>query len=273
MEDELQSPYREETDEETGEPRIIMQVPRLTVDAMRDRVIRILSGELYPSDQVRDLSVLELVFMPLAMGACRPDPATIEKIMGSVEPPETIEGDPEKPEHPGYPEPEAEAPKYPELVRPNFQIRSDVEWGDREPEEWAAHWAEVEAKNQVLLQKWEREVEKHQKVLDGYREVQAAVDAEYEKVLEEWREELQQNADRNAERERVNQEWKDRYHRIFCRWGEDIGVFIGDMRKTFPRAINGYPMFFEFEIVHREDWARIYKALCREIERSKEIEV
>lgn len=265
--------YRVETDEETGEPRVIYSVPHLSVDEMRDRVVRILSGELYPSDQVRDTSVFEMVFLPVTMGALRPDSKLVEKFMGSESPPEVIEGDPERPAHPGYPDLEYEEPKYPELIRPDTKIKSDVEWGDREPEEWAAHWAEVESKNQDLIRKWEREVEAHQTLIEDYDKVRAKVDEEYEKTLADWRVLLEKSAERNAERERRNKEWVARYNRVFSRWGEEIGVLVGDMKKTFSRSINGYPIFFEFSIVRPDDWERIRNALIREIGRSKDIEV
>jgi len=265
--------YRVIQDEETGEDRVLLTVPRLSVEDMRDRVIRILSGELYPSDQVRDPSILEMVFMPLALGALRPDDEAILKYLGSTSPPETIEGDPEKPEHPGYPDPEAEEPVYPELIRPNPKLKSDVEWGDAEPEEWGAHLAKVEAQNQALLRAWEQEVEKHDVLRKAYQTVCGLVDAAHEKTLEDWREELASFQDRVVERERLRKEWTDKYDRVFKLWGSDLGVMVGDMRKAAPRSINGHPIFFGFEVIHRDDWDRIYNALVRETERSKTIEV
>jgi hypothetical protein len=45
------------------------------------------------------------------------------------------------------------------------------------------------------------------------------------------------------------------------------------MGKTFPRSINGYPIFHEFVIVHPDDWARIHAAALRESKRLEKLEV
>ena len=262
-----------EYDSETNEPRVTRTVPRLTVDEMRDRVVKILAGELYPSDQVTDQNVLGIVFMPLAMGGLHPDDSLIERFLGSASAPERVEGDPEKPKHPGYPETRPEAPEHPELVRPDPTILSDVEWGDREQEEWEEHFKQVELENRKLLLAWEEETRKWGLATEEVNEAHALVDAAYEETLVGWREELVAHAERTAWRDASIQEWQDLYGRVFAGWASEVGVLLGDMRKAAPRSINGYPIFFGFEMIHREDWARMRKALVRECARSQTLEV
>lgn len=63
----------------------------------------------------------------------------------------------------------------------------------------------------------------------------------------------------------------------FAGWPEEalnnVGVLYSEYSKAFPRTVNGYPMFGEFRILHKKDWERASKAINRELERRKEIEV
>ena len=63
----------------------------------------------------------------------------------------------------------------------------------------------------------------------------------------------------------------------FKDWSEDqlkeIGVIYAPMTSAMPRSVNGEPIFAEMRIMHREDWARAYKAICRESARQKDIEI
>lgn len=38
---------------------------------------------------------------------------------------------------------------------------------------------------------------------------------------------------------------------------DDVGDVIGDLDKAGPRTVNGYPIFFSCQVVHRDDWAVI----------------
>ena len=60
-------------------------------------------------------------------------------------------------------------------------------------------------------------------------------------------------------------EWpKDQIKLIGCLWAYN--------RTAFPRSINGYPMFPEMRVMHRDDWARASKAIAREQQRDIELE-
>ncbi len=53
----------------------------------------------------------------------------------------------------------------------------------------------------------------------------------------------------------------------------NIGLFYEYLSQSLPREINGYPMFTSVRLMSREDWDRARKAIVREQERLKTIEV
>jgi hypothetical protein len=38
---------------------------------------------------------------------------------------------------------------------------------------------------------------------------------------------------------------------------ENVGQIIGDMKDTFPRSVNGYPIFHTCRFIDKKDWAII----------------
>lgn len=60
-------------------------------------------------------------------------------------------------------------------------------------------------------------------------------------------------------------------------WREDqlkeIGVLYAPMSAALPRSINGYPIFGEFCLLNKDDWARASKAIHREWSRRQKIEI
>lgn len=54
---------------------------------------------------------------------------------------------------------------------------------------------------------------------------------------------------------------------------DQIGCFWEYMDKAMPRSINGLPCFMSVRIMHKDDWDRALKAILREQERMKELEV
>jgi hypothetical protein len=51
----------------------------------------------------------------------------------------------------------------------------------------------------------------------------------------------------------------------------EIGILYEYLHKAGPRAVNGYPMFTSFRMMHRDDWERCRKAIEREQERKIEV--
>lgn len=54
---------------------------------------------------------------------------------------------------------------------------------------------------------------------------------------------------------------------------KEVGGLYARMSTAMPRSINGYPIFPEVALVHRDDWARAWKAIHRENARRTELEI
>lgn len=263
---------RFEVDEDSGEPRVILDIGHLPQEAMREMVRGLIEGSLYPSTAVRDEDK-SMVFMPLLFGALSPPEEAIREVMGSVSPPETVEDDPPKPEHPGYPNRNEDPPERPTVRRADPEMKFKMEWDDIEEEEWEAHLAEVNEENKKIIREWQDAHNAWMDSLDEIQEERQKIDAAHRESLAAWEAEMAAHTEREAGRAKAKEEWTAKYDRIFSRWAEDLGCLIGDMQKTFGRSINGYPIFHAFSIVHREDWHRIDAAARREADRLANIEV
>ena len=250
-----------------------MEIPRLTEDEMREMVRDRLACQVMFSSEVSKDMVGMVFGCGLAGGVFAPPAEIIESLLGSSEPPETLEGEPEKPEHPGYPEPVGDPPEKPTLARMPEPMRLDLEFGDLDESDVAEIKAEIKAENERRIRAWHDDSMAWHKALDEERRVRREIDEAHDAALEAWQASLDQHADAVAAREAARDEWIARYEEHFSEWGADVGVLAGDMSKTFPRSINGYPIFHAFQIIHRDDWKRIEAAIIREQKRSETIVV
>jgi len=252
-----------------------MSIPRMTEDQLREVVRDRLACKVMFSCEVhRDL--VPMVFGCGLLGDVFLPPAEIiESVLGSASAPDSLPDEPDKPDHPGYPDPVGDPPEKPKLVKLPEQILSDLSWGEIAEDDPVIHEAriEVEAENARRIREWEDASHSWHDALDKEHRVRREIDAAYEANVEAWQSELDQRAAKVAEREAARQEWHDRYDEHFGEWLADLGVLSGDMSKTFPRSINGYPIFHGFQIIHKDDWKRIEAAIIREQERSASIEV
>ena len=252
-----------------------MPIPRLTEDEMREVVRDRLACQVMFSTEVPE-NIISMVFGCGMLGEALAPPADlVESLLGSSRPPETLEGEPERPEHPGYPEPVPDPPDRPTLVGLPESIRLDLEFGDLEDsdDEVIAVKAEVKAENTRRIREWEDASRAWHDALDEETRIRREINAAHDAAIESWKASLDQHAEAVAAREAARQDWHDRYEDHFGEWGADVGVLVGDMSKTFPRSINGFPIFHAFRIIHRDDWKRIEAAIIREQERSANIEV
>jgi hypothetical protein len=238
---------------------------------MRELVLDIVSGRVITSAQVPDVTC-RLVFLPAAMGAFSPPRELREALLGSSEPPESLEGEPPKPSHPGYCE-EPELPSKPELQEVSPQIVSDVEWGDVGPETLKVERAKVEEFNSKAVGEWELERETWEASLKEYKKACDQVDSEHNKDVAAWRKSLDAHAEKVAERKRLHDDWVALHDETFSEWMADLGVLWGHRKDSFARSINGFPMFYEVGALHKEDWDRVRGAVERERERAKTLDV
>ncbi len=248
------------------EPRPKMSIARLTEERMRQIVSDRLARQVMFSDEVTPQSV-NLVFLPAAMGGFSPPEELRLALMGSLKPPETLEGEPPKPERPSYPPPVGDPPPKPTLIRLAPEVERQFGWGDLDQEDLDAAKAKVEETNRQRIREWEEAYFAWDKSIDDRSSEVARIDAEYEQVIAEWEASLDAHEEVSAERQRLYDEWVEKHDRIFSEWGSDIGVLMGDMKDAFPRGINGYPMFHACLPIHKDDWKRIRTAIMREQDR------
>ena len=248
-----------------------MPISRLTEKTLREVVVGVTNGNILSSSQVPD-KMWNLVFMPLAMGAFIPPDELIEEAMGSREPPENLEGEPPKPTHPGYPD-EPEPPTKPTMEKLDSQLLSDVEWGECGEEVLEDATLSLDSRNAKAIKDWTEESLQWQSELEVWREACLVVDEDYNTEVIEWRESLDNHKGLAEARESQRKAWIAKYDETFKDWTADFGAVFGYMKDTFPRSVNGYPMFYEVSLVHKEDWDRIMKAVEREWERQQTIPV
>jgi len=254
------------------DPKPRLSVAPLSEDRLRQYVLDILSGQVLTSDQVRARD-MGMVFMPLIMGALSPPDEVIVKHMGSAEPPETLDGDPPKPEHPGYPEGVGEPPTKPVLGKIDPQVLRDLDWGEITEVEVDGAKAIVEAENTRLVREWDAALMAWDRAIEAEGKVRCEIDATHEAAIEAWEAKLAVHTDRQAERQATHDEWVARFDVVFDEWRNNIAVVAGNVKDTFPRSINGYPMFHAIALIGHDDWKRIRAAVIREQDRAKTLEV
>lgn len=249
-----------------------LEVPKRTKESLREIVRARLAGEIMFSDEVPAQS-MGMVFMPVMFGALNPPKELLEQVLGSSEPPESLPEEPPKPLHPGYQDKAGEAPQKPVLGKLPDKAQSDRDWGYLPDEEWEELRAALDRKNQSKIRAWEEATEAWMRALDQDALDNKAVDEAHEKALQEWRESLSKHEEALAERERLREDWEQRSLQVYKEWTQDVGVIFGKMEHTFPRSINGLPMFHQIQILHKEDWERVKVALIREQKRTDELDV
>jgi hypothetical protein len=248
-----------------------MDIPRQTKDTLKQLVRDYIANQVLFSSSVPD-NLISMVFVPLALGG----------LAYPVDEP-SLPAEPAKPvrdfTRPKRPEPDvgaareglkaAVAEAREALVRAEFRAR----WGEVEPRE-------VEAAREALTRAEDslRDAEvaanraadaAHSVALTEYRAALAghrAKLAEWRECHKAWRgecESLQSKRD----------EWEAGRDAYFDKLKSDLGVIYGYHRDAMGRAINGFPMLATCALLHREDWELVRKAIDRELDRQKEIEL
>lgn len=244
------------------EPRPKMRITRLSDEAMAEIVSKRLACQVMFCSEVTPASV-RLVFLPIAMGAFAPPEELRIALMGSAAPPEVLEGDPPKPKHPCYPDEVGDPPVKPTLVRLDPALEAKFGWGDLDQEDLDAATTKVEETNRQRIREWDEAYFKWSESIDDRRAEVARIDTEHDQAVAQWEASLPVRDERQA----AYDEWVEKHDRIFADWGSNMGVVMGDMKDSFPRGINGYPMFHACQPIHKDDWKRIETAIQREQDR------
>lgn len=249
-----------------------MDIPRQTKESLKQLVRDYIANQVLFSSSVPD-NLVHMVFLPLAMGGLR-YPAD----------------EPEAPKEPAKPVRGFTRPKRPEtdvgevrealeaavaeareaLARAEFRAR----WGEVEPREVEAARVTF-SKTEDALRDAEVSANRaadaaHVAALTEYRAALAGHRAklsEWRGRMKVWREEC------DALQTKVK-EWEAGRDAHFDKLKSDLGVIYGYYKDALgQRAINGFPMLASCALLHREDWELVRKAIDRELDRQKEIEL
>lgn len=249
-----------------------LEIPRLSKEEMRNIVRMRLANEVMFSDEVPE-SLTGIVFMPLSFGALQPPKEILIEALGSEHPPETLKGEPPKPQHPGYQDKAGDPPQKPVLAKLPEKVQADIEWGYIPAEDWAGLHAQVREENEKKIRDWEEASMRWMELLDQDHKSRKEIDDLHQQALLDWKDSLAQHEEAVREREALKADWVEKSKVLYVEWAKDLGVVMGNMKDTFPRGINGFPMFHAIQMIHKEDWIRIRDAIVREQERAKEIEI
>lgn len=242
-----------------------LEVPRLPQEELKGLVRDRLSGAVMFSSEVREDMVSMVFGCGMLLPSLSPPNELLEEHLGSSSPPESLEGEPPKPEHPGYPEETAgDPPVKPVLARVPEETEIKTRWGWIPEETYREILSKVEAENQAKIDAWLKATDAWQDALKEDDAARARVDQEHERALKAWGESLPAHAEAVAAREKAKEVWEARHREVFGGWFDDVGVLVGRTKDAAPRAINGLPIFYSIQIIHREDWSRIEAAIHRE---------
>ena len=255
-----------------GEPRAVYVVPRRDKEGLRELVRGIMDGSLYPSVGVPE-NLMGMVFMGTLLGAFRvPDELRIE-MMGTDAPPLVPEDAPDPPKKPKNPK-RPRKPRKPKLAVIDSDLKFLHSWGELEDDEdWTEHVAKVKATNKRRADRFQERLDAHDGKVADWVEACDGIDASHKEALSAFPEVMGAWEESIKDATEAKAEWIEKHDRIFKTWGSEIGCLIGEMKNTFPRSINGYPMFHTFFVVHPDDWKRIHTACVRESERMATLEV
>jgi hypothetical protein len=248
-----------------------MDIPRQPKETLKQLVRDYIAGQVLFSAQVPE-GIVRMVFLPLALGGLD---YPVEEPALPVEPAKPVRGF-ARPKRPvpdvgaargGLEAAVAEAREA--LASAEFRDR----WGEGEPREVEAA-REALTRAEDALRDAEAAAERaadaaHEAALTEHRANLAkhrAKLAEWRGRMKAWREECEALQPKRAE-------WEAGRDAYFDKLKSDLGVVYGYHRDAMGRSINGFPMLGSCSLLHREDWELVRKAIDRELDRQKEIEL
>lgn len=248
-----------------------MEIPRLNREKLKDIVRSFMAGDIFFSTQVREPEMMGMVFMPILFGAFS---YPVMRPEGTQMPAPPVR--PTRPKK-GVVDTGEEGRKLDAEIAGTQQLMEKMDFRVR--------WEEVSPEELMGLQESLRNlIRARTELADTIREKVETVDREnlgvyltdlreYRKARHAWRalvknwEEGEQGlANRIAAWEAGKKAWDTAL-------SENLGVIYARMSDAGPRSINGYPCFFSCSFLHRLDWELVRKAINKEIERQKDIDL
>lgn len=242
-------------------------------------------GQILCDHQVREASILGMVFMPLALGAFsikapkegeEPSPEYLAEkaLTKDIGKEPVLKDPPTPPAKPPYP-PKPEKPK--DWKEPDAEqikvIEDDIRWNVSSPERLENYLEEIRLHNVGV------DYHRAQVLLD-WEAAKTVIDQAHEQALAEHQKVLQGQEPARRRFKAKHLKWKQKQARQNTLLGgfsqgrmSDLGVIYEEYGKAGPRAVNGYPIFWSFRILNRSDWERARKVIIQEIQRREDMEV
>lgn len=239
-----------------------------TEEALLDLLKKYLQGEVFFSAQVRDPSLLPMIFLPLAVGGLSfPEVAPRAPVEPEAPDPPLLPPAPLQP-----PEPHARCTQALRLLQ--------VKNREYEAAEYEFRWGRLPASEvrraRIAVLRAERDYRRSCRKLRIQRrdelrewvEGRKSILRDHDEKVRVWKEEEWVKYEKDlaeygpqVESYRVReQEWVDNLK-------ENFGVLYAEMSTAMPRSVNGYPIFSSMGVLNRTDWQRLLAAIRREEER------
>lgn len=255
-----------------------MRVPRMDEKTLREFVVKFTDGHIWTSRHIRGVDI-GMVFMPVAFGCLSmPDKVQAKVFKGMMDNPGLEPECPDKPKKPELPE-KPEKPEEPEYLKPDpdvlKEIKSGIDWQDKDTGDIASYKAKIEQQNAELRADYDVQVE-------AWAEECAQVEAQIQQIENEHRAKMiawdHANKDfpaKHAKWAEQRARWEALTRGIGEEYHKNLGCVWADASKdhTFPRSVNGYPIFSSCRLMHREDFIRAMKAIELEAKRREQIPV
>lgn len=248
-----------------------MDIPRQDREKLKDLVRAYIANEVFFSAQLRDPSLLGMVFMPVMFGAFS---YPVEKPQGTVKPPAPV-----RPVRPTKGDVDtgkegqklnAEIASTTDLIA---QVEFHVRWGEASEDELTelrANLNRLQAQRDELVASATTAVERdHRILLDDYLQDLKA----YRKARHAWRalvETWEEGEEGLARRLEV---WEAGAKVWWETLDQNLGVVYAYHKDALHRGVNGYPMFTSCAVLHKLDWDMVRKAIDRELARQKDIDL
>ena len=251
-----------------------MDIPRLPKESLKEIVREYIAGQVFFSAQVQDPNDIPMVFMPIAMGGFsypEPMPKGTEK--------------PEAPTRPGRPTPPNIEPSQLEIkllgeLQQNAETLDSLGFRLRwetptEEEESQLETLRATQKSLLARVKELREttisdgITLHRQNLANYLVALRAYRAE----RKAWRAQVATWEEGEVGLLNRQAAWKVGQKAWYDALDQNLGVIYAPMRDASARSINGYPCFFSCAMLHKKDWEIVHKAIDRELERQKDIDL
>ena len=229
-----------------------MDIPRLEREKLKDIVRQYIANEIFFSAQLRDPSLLGMVFMPVMFGAFS---YPVEKPQGTVKPEAPVR--PVRPVR-GDVDLGKEGQKLDTDIANTTDLITQVEfrvrWNDASEDELTGLRANLEAlqdqRAELVVRATARVERDHRILLDNYLHDLKA----YRKARHAWRALVATWEEREEGLARRLEVWEAGAKA----WGDaleqNLGVLYAYHKDSMPRAVNGYPMFTSCSVLHKLDW-------------------